>query len=85
MEARVNELILEANPVTTTEMPIEEAKKMGAMALFGEKYGDTVRVVNANNKSIKLLGGTHVDNTAKLGLRSSRNPAWPPVSAVSRP
>ena len=48
VEARVNELILEANPVTTTEMPIEEAKKMGAMALFGEKYGDTVRVVNAN-------------------------------------
>ena len=68
VEARVNELILEANPVTTTEMPIEEAKKMGAMALFGEKYGDTVRVVNANNKSIELCGGTHVDNTAKLGL-----------------
>ena len=64
VEARVNELILEANPVTTTEMPIEEAKKMGAMALFGEKYGDTVRVVNANNKSIELCGGTHVDNTA---------------------
>ena len=68
VEARVNELILEANPVTTTEMPIEEAKKMGAMALFGEKYGDTVRVVNANNKSIELCGGTHVDNTARLGL-----------------
>ena len=68
VEARVNELILEANPVTTTEMPIEEAKKLGAMALFGEKYGDTVRVVNANNKSIELCGGTHVDNTAKLGL-----------------
>ena len=68
VEARVNELILEANPVTTTEMPIEEAKKMGAMALFGEKYGDTVRVVNANNKSIELCGGTHADNTAKLGL-----------------
>ena len=68
VEVRVNELILEANPVTTTEMSIEEAKKMGAMALFGEKYGDTVRVVNANNKSIELCGGTHVDNTAKLGL-----------------
>ena len=68
VEARVNELILEANPVTTTEMSIEEAKKLGAMALFGEKYGDTVRVVNANNKSIELCGGTHVDNTARLGL-----------------
>ena len=68
VEARVNELILEANPVTTTEMSIEEAKKLGAMALFGEKYGDTVRVVNANNKSIELCGGTHADNTAKLGL-----------------
>ena len=67
-EARVNELILEANPVTVTEMPIEEAKKLGAMALFGEKYGDVVRVVNANNKSIEFCGGTHVDNTAKLGL-----------------
>ena len=68
VEARVNELILEANPVTTTEMPIAEAKKVGAMALFGEKYGDIVRVVNANNKSIEFCGGTHVDNTAKLGL-----------------
>ena len=67
-EARVNELILEANPVTTTEMPIEEAKKLGAMALFGEKYGATVRVVNANEKSIEFCGGTHADNTAKLGL-----------------
>ena len=68
VERRVNELILEANPVTVSEMPIEDAKKLGAMALFGEKYGDVVRVVNANNKSIELCGGTHVDNTARLGL-----------------
>ncbi len=68
VEHRVNELILEANPVTATEMPIEEARKVGAMALFGEKYGDIVRVVDMNGKSIEFCGGTHVDNTAKLGL-----------------
>ena len=67
-EELVNRMILEANPVTATEMPIEEAKKMGAMALFGEKYGDTVRVVDMNGRSIEFCGGTHVDNTAKLGL-----------------
>ena len=61
-------MILEANPVTATEMPLEEAQKMGAMALFGEKYGDTVRVVDMNKRSIEFCGGTHVDNTAKLGL-----------------
>ncbi len=64
----VNEMILEANPVTATEMPLEEAQKLGAMALFGEKYGDTVRVVDMNKRSIEFCGGTHVDNTAKLGL-----------------
>ena len=64
----VNEAILAALPVTTTEMPLEEAKKQGAMALFGEKYGDTVRVVRAGEVSTELCGGTHVDNTAKLGL-----------------
>ena len=68
VERRVNEMILEANPVSATEMPIDEAKKLGAMALFGEKYGDVVRVVNMNGKSIEFCGGTHVDNTAKLGL-----------------
>ena len=67
-ERLVNQMILEANPVTATEMPLEEAKKMGAMALFGEKYGDTVRVVDMNKRSIEFCGGTHVDNTAKLGL-----------------
>ena len=67
VEALVNEYILAADAVTMTEMPIEEAKKLGAMALFGEKYGDTVRVVKAGN-SIELCGGTHIDNTSKLGL-----------------
>ncbi len=68
VEAMVNEQILKAYDVTSTEMPIEEAKKMGAMALFGEKYGDVVRVVKAGDFSTELCGGTHVNNTAKLGL-----------------
>jgi len=68
VEAMVNEQILNAYDVTSTEMPIEEAKKMGAMALFGEKYGDVVRVVKAGDFSTELCGGTHVNNTAKLGL-----------------
>ncbi len=68
VEAMVNEEILKAYDVTSREMPIAEAKEMGAMALFGEKYGDVVRVVKAGDFSIELCGGTHVDNTAKLGL-----------------
>ncbi len=68
VEDLVNEAILAALPVTTEEMPLAEAKKQGAMALFGEKYGDTVRVVRAGDFSTELCGGTHVDNTAKLGL-----------------
>lgn len=68
IENRVNEIILSAAPVVTEEMAIEAAKKKGAMALFGEKYGDTVRVVSAGNFSTELCGGTHVSNTGNIGL-----------------
>ncbi len=68
VERLVNEKILEAIEVTSVEMPIEEARKLGAMALFGEKYGDIVRVVKASDFSVEFCGGTHVDNTSKLGL-----------------
>ena len=63
----VQSAVLDGYPVDVREMPIEEAKKMGAMALFSEKYGDTVRVVNMGGYSIELCGGTHLDNTAKVG------------------
>ena len=66
VEALVNEDILAGYPVITEEMSIDDAKKKGAMALFGEKYGAVVRVVQAGD-SIELCGGTHLDNTAKAG------------------
>ncbi len=68
IEKRVNEIILSAQTVATEEMAIEDAKKKGAMALFGEKYGDTVRVVSAGDFSTELCGGTHVQNTGNIGL-----------------
>ena len=65
----VNEAILEGYDVVTEELPIEEAKKKGAIALFGEKYGDVVRVVDmGNGYSVEFCGGTHLSNTAKVGV-----------------
>lgn len=68
MEEIVNEKIWEQIAVVIEEMPIAEAKELGAMALFGEKYGDIVRVVQVGKYSIELCGGVHVRNTADIGL-----------------
>ena len=68
VESIVNKEILACAPVSMQEMPIEEAKKMGAMMLFGEKYGDIVRVVKAGDASTEFCGGTHVASTGELGL-----------------
>ena len=67
IEAIVNEKVDEYLPITMEEMPIDEAKKLGAMAIFGEKYGDIVRVVSMGDYSIEFCGGTHIDNTGKVG------------------
>lgn len=68
VEQIVNEKIAAALPVVTEEMDIESAKQKGAMALFGEKYGDTVRVVSMGDFSVELCGGTHVKNTADIAF-----------------
>ena len=68
VERMVNEAVLEGFPITVKEMPIAEARSIGAMALFGEKYGDVVRVVDmGDGYSVEFCGGTHLDNTAKVG------------------
>lgn len=67
-EKRVNDAILECMPITVQELPIDEAKKLGAEAQFGEKYGDIVRVVSMGDYSIEFCGGTHLTNTAQCGL-----------------
>ena len=68
VEALVNEHILMGETITTVETDIETAKKNGAMALFGEKYGNVVRMIKMGDFSVELCGGTHLDNTAKAGL-----------------
>ena len=68
IEDQVNNVILSALPVDVKEMSLDEAKKIGAMALFSEKYSDTVRVVSAGDYSVELCGGTHISNTSEIGL-----------------
>ena len=68
VEEEVNKKIWEALEITTKEMPIDEARKLGAQALFGEKYGDIVRVVSIGDYSVELCGGTHKKNSSEVGL-----------------
>lgn len=68
VEELVNDAVLSSIAVENREMPIDEAKAMGAMALFGEKYGSVVRVVNVPGRSVELCGGTHVRSTSEIGL-----------------
>ncbi|MBV8256810.1 MAG: alanine--tRNA ligase, partial [Actinobacteria bacterium] len=67
VEKRINERVFQNMPVRIFETPIEEARKLGAMMLFGEKYGDVVRVVDIGGWSVELCGGTHVRSTAEIG------------------
>ncbi|MBQ8526077.1 MAG: alanine--tRNA ligase [Clostridia bacterium] len=68
VENKVNAAIMEAMPIEVKELPIDEAKKLGATAQFGEKYGDVVRVVTMGDYSMEFCGGTHLTNTAQAGL-----------------
>ena len=68
IDAFVNDAVLEGQGVVTEVLPLEEAKKKGSVAMFGEKYGATVRVVEMGDVSMEFCGGTHLDNTAKVGL-----------------
>ena len=68
IEDIVNEKIRESIEVAVSHHSIEEAKKLGAMMLFGDKYGDVVRVVDVPGFSTELCGGTHIDNIGKIGL-----------------
>ncbi len=68
VENLVNQKIFEAIEITVKEMPIDEAKKLGAIALFGEKYGEVVRVVSMGDFSVEFCGGTHLNNTSQIGL-----------------
>jgi len=68
VEEMVNASILQGYEINISEMSMDDAKKEGATALFGEKYSDIVRVVNMGSYSVELCGGTHLDNTAKIGL-----------------
>ncbi len=68
VEKKVNEAVLSALPIVVRELPIDEAKKLGAEAQFGEKYGDVVRVVAMGDYSVEFCGGTHLTNTAEIGL-----------------
>lgn len=67
IDEEINEIILEGYPIQVIETDQEHAKELGATALFGEKYGDRVRVVSMGDYSVELCGGTHLDNTAKIG------------------
>ena len=68
IDAFVNDAVLNGDSIVTEVLPLEEAKEKGAVAMFGEKYGATVRVVEMGNVSMEFCGGTHLDNTAKVGL-----------------
>lgn len=85
IDRMVNDAILEGYPVVTEVLPIEEARKKGAVAMFGEKYGETVRVVEMGGFSMEFCGGTHLDNTAKVGSSaSSPSSLLPPACGGSR-